>query len=230
MRWPPGGLQQAMLRLAESRAARVGGGVTAIDGKALRRSFSDAASRFPPHPVQAFASEARPVMGRVRVEGGSNGITAVSALSGMPAPKGRVVTADAMHTRRRTAQAVTAAGGDYVPALKGNQGAPYEDVKLHLDDPVQERNWRCHRDVDGGHGWIETRTAGVVHDIDRLQQRHRRPGLATVGKVVPTRETWAGTTTGTRHHIMSPSSPRSGSSERYAAIGRSGTRRIGCWM
>ena len=53
----------------------------------------------------------------------------MSALLEMPAPEGRVVTADAMHTQRRTARAVTAAGGDYVLALKGNQGAPYEDVR-----------------------------------------------------------------------------------------------------
>ena len=84
----PGGLWRAMLRPAEGRAAGLGGGVTAIDGKALRRSFSDVASRSPPHPVRAFASEARPVLGRVRVEGRSNGIAAVPALSGMPAPKG----------------------------------------------------------------------------------------------------------------------------------------------
>ena len=98
----PGSLQRAMLRLAEGWAARLGGGVTAIDGKALRRSFSDAASRSPQHLVRAFASEARPVLGQMRVEGRSNGITAV-------------------------------------PTLKGNRGAPYEDVKLHLDDPAQER-------------------------------------------------------------------------------------------
>ena len=39
----PGGLQWAMLRPAEGRAAELGGEVVAIDGKALRRSFSDAA-------------------------------------------------------------------------------------------------------------------------------------------------------------------------------------------
>ena len=197
----PGSLQQAMLRLAEGRAAGLGGGVVAIDGKALRRSFSDAASRSPLHLVQAFASEARLVLGQVRVEGKSNEIAAVPALLGMLALKGRVVTADAMHTQRRTAQAVTAAGGDYVLALKGNQGALYEDVKLYLDDPAQDGNWPCHRDVDGGRGRIGTRTAGVAHGIGRLRRRHRRPGSAAVGKVVPTRGTGAGTTTGTRHRI-----------------------------
>ena len=51
----PGGLQRAMPRHAEGRAAGLEGEVVAIDGKALRRSFSDAASRSPPHLVQAFA-------------------------------------------------------------------------------------------------------------------------------------------------------------------------------
>ena len=139
-----------MLRLAEGWAAGLEGEVVAIDGKALRRSFSDAASRSPLHLVQAFASEARLVLGQVRVEGKSNEIAAVSALLEMLALKGRVVTADAMHTQRRTARAITAAGGE---ALKGNQGALYEDVKLYLDDPAQDENWPCHRDVDGGH-WL----------------------------------------------------------------------------
>lgn len=199
----PGGLQRAMLRLAEGWAAGLTGEVVAIDGKALRRSFADAASRSPLHLVQAFASEARLVLGQVRVEDKSNEIAAVPALLEMLALKGRIVTADAMHTQRRTAQAVTEAGGDYVLALKGNQGALYEDVKLYLDDPAQDGNRPRHQDVDGGHGRIETRTASVAHDVDWLQERHRWPGLAAIGKVVSMRETRAGTTTETRYYVMS---------------------------
>ena len=120
---------------------------------------------------------------------------------GRAAGLGRVVTADAMPTQRRTARAVTAAGGDHVPTLKGNQGALYEDAKPYSDDPARDGNWPCYQDVDGGHGRIGTRSAGVAHDIGRLQQRHRRPGPAAVGKVVPTRGTGAGTTTGIRHRI-----------------------------
>ena len=58
----------------------MGGGVAAIDGRALRRSFAAAVSQSPPHPVRAFAGGARPVLGQVRVENRSNGIAAVSAL------------------------------------------------------------------------------------------------------------------------------------------------------
>ena len=127
----PGGLQRAMPRLADGRAAGLGGGVVAIDGKALRS---------PPHPVGAFVGGARPVLGQVRVEDRSNGIAAVPVLLGTLAPKARVVTADAMRTQRRTARAVTAAGCDHVPAPKGNRGALYEDVKPYPDDPAQDGN------------------------------------------------------------------------------------------
>ena len=118
-------------------------------------------------------------------EGRSNGITAVPTLLEMPTPKGRVVTADAMHTQHRTAQAVSAAGGECVPAPKGDRGAPYEDAKPCLNDPAQDGNWLCHHDVDGKRGRIGTGTARVVRDIDWFQQQHRRLGLAAVGRVVP---------------------------------------------
>ena len=62
------------------------------------------------------------MLGQVRVGERSNGIAAVPALLGMPASEGRIVKADAMHTQRRTARAVTAAGGDHVLVLKGNRG------------------------------------------------------------------------------------------------------------
>ena len=102
----PGGLQRAMLRLAEGWAAGFVGEVVAIDGKALRRSFADAASRSPLHLVQAFASEARLVLRQVRVEDKSNEIAAVPALLEMPVLRG------AGRDRRRDAHtAPDGAGG-----------------------------------------------------------------------------------------------------------------------
>ena len=162
------------------------------------------------------------MLGQVRVEGKSNEIKALPALLEMLALKGRIVTADAMHTQRETARAVTAAGGDYVPALKGNQGTLYEDAKLYLDDPAREDRLR-HRDIDGGHGRIETRTAGVDHDIDWLRERHDWPGLAAIGKVVATRETRTGTATETRYYIMSAEL----SPERFQHAVRSRSSRAG---
>ena len=81
----PGGLQRPKLRNAEGWAAGLGGGVVAVDGKALRLSFAAATSRSPPHPVRAFADGAHPVLGQVRMKDKSNGIAAVTALLGMKA-------------------------------------------------------------------------------------------------------------------------------------------------
>ena len=77
----------------------------------------------------------RLVLGQVAVDEKSNEITALPALLNMLSLKGRIVTADAMHTQRTTAETVTQAGGDYVLALKRNQETLHEDVALWLDDP-----------------------------------------------------------------------------------------------
>ena len=199
----PEGLQGMLSRLAGDWAERLGGDVVAIDGKALRRSFADAADRSPLHLVQAFAVDARLVLGQVRVEAGSNEITALPRLLALLSVRGRIVTADAMHTQRETAAAVTGRGGDYVLALKGNQGTLHEAVKLYLDDPAQAENCRSHQDVDGDHGRIETRVASVAHDIGWLQASHDWPGLAAIGKVVATREVRGRRTTETRYYVMS---------------------------
>ena len=69
----PGGLQKVLLRLLEDWASVLADDVIAIDGKSLRRSFADVTVRSPVHLVQAFAAEARLVLGQVKVDGKSNG-------------------------------------------------------------------------------------------------------------------------------------------------------------
>ena len=64
-------LGAVLLRLAGGWAERLGDGVTATDGKALRRSFANASARSPLHLVQALASEgdsSRPDRGTGQVE------------------------------------------------------------------------------------------------------------------------------------------------------------------
>ena len=174
----PDGLQKVLLRLLEDWSALLEADVIAIDGKSLRRSFADAAARSPVHLVQAFAARARLVLGQVKVDGKSNEIAAMPKLLEMLALKGRIVTADAMHTHRATAEAVTAGGGDYVLALKGNQGRLHGDVQLYLDDPVRADKLQSCQQVDGDHGRIETRRATVCHEIAWLQEDHDWPRSA----------------------------------------------------
>ena len=69
-------------------------------------------------------------------------------------------------------------------ALKGHQRALHEDVKQHLDNPLDDGTFFSHQEVDESHGCVETRTASITHDLGAALERHRWPGLAAVGKVV----------------------------------------------
>ncbi|MCP5082064.1 MAG: ISAs1 family transposase [Alphaproteobacteria bacterium] len=211
----PGSFQQVMGRLLGDFAANLSG-VIAIDGKALRRSFCKASGASPLHLVQAFAAEARLVLGQARVDEKSNEITALPALLALLDLKGTTITADALHTQRATSEAICAKKGDYVLALKANQGRLYEDVKLYLDDPETAGNIQSFQTVDGDHGRIETRSASLCHDIDWLQEHHAWPGLAAIGKVTGTREIAGKTTTKTRYFLLSSAL----APERFAEIVR----------
>jgi predicted transposase YbfD/YdcC len=189
-------------------------GVVALDGKTLRRSFDRAAGQSPLHLVSAWAVEQRLVLGQVAVADKSNEITAVPQLLRLLNLEGVVVTADALNCQRDIAEQVIAQGGDYVLALKGNQGTLYEDVKLFLEDA--ETALARAETVDGEHGRIEVRQAGVSTDIAWLQDGHAWPGLQAIGKVTASRETAGKVSLETRYFLMS----QAFSAERFAAIVR----------
>ena len=163
-------------------------GVIAIDGKVLRRSFNRASSKSALHMVSAWGCEQRMVLGQIATDAKSNEITAVPKLLAMLSLKGTIVTTDAMNCQRAIAQQIIDQGGDYVLALRGNQGTLHKDVSLFLNDPACTGTPTA-QTVDADHGRIETRTATVSTDIDWLQKDHKWPGLAAIGMVRRMRET-----------------------------------------
>lgn len=176
-------------------------GIVAIDGKTLRRSFDRAASASPLHLVSAWAADQRLVLGQIAVDDKSNEIVAVPKLLELLSLAGRIVTADAMSCQRKIAEQVVGQKGDYVLALKGNQGTLHDDVRRFLDDP--ETPLVSASDTDKGHGRIEARTASVSADIDWLQESHAWPGLKAVGKVSASREIDGKTTHEARYYLLS---------------------------
>jgi predicted transposase YbfD/YdcC len=190
-------------------------GVVAVDGKTLRRSFDRAAGRSPLHLVSAWAVEQRLVLGQIAVDDKSNEITAVPQLLRMLSLEGMIVTADALNCQRDIAAQAVGQGGDYVLALKGNQGTLFDDVRLFLEDaavPLETAET-----TDGDHGRIEVRRAALTTDIAWLQEQHDWPGLTAIGKVTATRETKAGTSRETRYFLMS----QAFAPARFGAIVRS---------
>jgi predicted transposase YbfD/YdcC len=176
-------------------------GIVALDGKTLRRSFDRASSASPLHLVSAWAVEQRLVLGQMAADDKSNEITAVPQLLKMLCLKGVVVTADALNCQREIAAQVIEQGGDYVLALKANQGTLFADVQLFVDDP--KTPLARAESVDGDHGRIEVRQAALSPDIAWLQEHHAWPGLKAIGKVTAARETPAKTSIETRYFLMS---------------------------
>jgi len=191
--------QRFMARFSETYQ-----GVIAIDGKVLRRSFDHASGLSPLHMVSAWGCDQRLVLAQIATDAKSNEITAVPKLLAMLTLKGTIVTVDALNCQRAIAQQIVDQGGDYMLALKGNQGTLHDDVSRFLDDPGSKTALStCEPTVDGGHGRIETRTATVATKIDWLQDDHHWPGLAAIGKVVRSRETAGRTTTETAYYLLS---------------------------
>ncbi len=166
--------------------------VIAIDGKTLRGSFNNASGQSAIHMVSAFASEARLVLAQQKVADKSNEITAIPKLLDLLSLKGQIVTIDAMGCQTAIAEKIIDGGGDYILALKGNQGTLSEDVSLFLEtetaksssNKIQDR----FEDVDAGHGRIETRRCFVSNQIDWLLQKEEWKGLQSLVMIEEKRE------------------------------------------
>jgi len=177
-------------------------GVVAIDGKVLRRSFDRASGRSALNMVSAWGCEQRLVLAQIATDSKSNEITAVPKLLQMLTLKDTIVTADALHCQRAIAGQIVEQGGDYALALKANQNAMHDDVKLFFDDPACEAMTGTPL-VETSRDRIETRTATVSNDVRWLQKGHDWPGLGAIGKVVRVRETQGKTTSETAFYLLS---------------------------
>jgi predicted transposase YbfD/YdcC len=144
--------------------------VIAIDGKTSRRSHDRANGKGPIHMVNAWAVENRLITGQVKNEDKSNEIKAIPELPKIIDIKGCVVTTDAMGCQKEIAKQIVEQGGDYMLALKGNQGTLPKEVELLFEkakeDHYEDLPHDSHATVDGGHGRIETQTYKTIGDVD----------------------------------------------------------------
>ena len=164
------------------------GQVVAIDGKTLRRSFDAATSKSAIHMVSAWATANQISLGQVVVDEKSNEITAIPKLLKILEISGSLVTIDAMGCQTEIAQAIVAAGADYVLAVKDNQPTLHQGIswffltcgeKHFAHTPVSHYETRAK-----GHGREETRTYYVCAVPRDLPDRQRWPNLAAIGWVI----------------------------------------------
>lgn len=100
----------------------------ALDGKSLRGSAQQGAAES--HLVSALSHRLGVVMAQLAVPDKSHELGHLEPLLAALVLEGRVVTADALHTHRDVARAVTARGGDYLLPVKENQRVLRSDIAL----------------------------------------------------------------------------------------------------
>ena len=180
------------------------GEVIALDGKRLRHSFDTACSQPAMHLVRAWAVDQRLLLGAARVGEGTNEIPTVAALLSLLDVRGAIVTADAMHCQRSTAAQIIDQGGDYVLAVKQNQGDLLSDVEAcftHLSrhaaapkewkEAAPGRSFSRSSQSDYGHARSEKRTAQAftlaAQDPDWKDMQAAWKGLRTLLRIERTR-------------------------------------------
>lgn len=164
------------------------GQVIAIDGKTLRRSHNQTIGKAAIHMVSAWASLNQVGLGQLKVDEKSNEITAIPALLEMLEIAGCIVTIDALGCQKEIAQKIVDKDGDYVLALKENQGNLYQAVKDLFEYAQETAFVDCdyHQTIDKGHGRIEIRECWTIDSpeyLAYLPNLSAWAGLRTIGMV-----------------------------------------------
>lgn len=182
-------------------------GVVAIDGKRLCNSANAEDGLSAIHMVTAFATDVRLVLAQQKVFEKSNEITAIPCLLDLLDIAGAIVTIDAIGCQKAITEKIRAKGADYVIALKGNQGALHEDVRLFLETEFARKTPSLHlnqwEEADKGHGRIETRCCIASAHLDWLEQKAQWAGLQSIAMIEETREVDGKTSVERRFFISS---------------------------
>ena len=163
------------------------GQVIAIDGKQMRGSKSKKRGEKAICMVSAWATENDLVLGQVKAEDKSNEIKAIPQLLELLDVSGCLVTIDAAGCQKKNAEIIMDQEGDYLLALKKNQGHLYEDVEAVFEHANKQEfkgiDADYVRSVSQGHGRLEIRECWVIDDetqLDFLRTRQEWTGLESV--------------------------------------------------
>lgn len=177
----PRGFAEAFARFAGRLAAAVGRNrQIAIDGKAMRGAFESGRQFAPRMMVSAWGREVRMTLAAQPVTGGNEAKAALELLSLLDL-RGAIVTADALHCNSQMAGEIKQRGGDYVLALKGNQGPLHAAAeKLAANTKTPQQGLALTEET--AHGRTERRCARVIA-APRLAKAHAFPGLVAIAEV-----------------------------------------------
>ncbi|HCB4956206.1 ISAs1 family transposase [Salmonella enterica] len=128
----PKKFQECFVKWMQDCHAVTDGKVIAVDGKTVRRSYDKSKRKGAIHMVSAFSTANSVVMGQVKTNEKSNEITAIPELLNMLDIKDKLITIDAMGCQKDIAELICKKEGDYLLAVKGNQGKLYNAFESNL--------------------------------------------------------------------------------------------------
>ena len=195
------------LRNRDSQEETSLGEVIAIDGKALRRSHDRKKSLGALFLVSAWSVERGISLGQLATEEKSNEITAIPELIDNIDVSNAIVTIDAAGCQKHTAAKIVAGGGDYILALKGNQGklhqAAQDWIITQMENDFADVTARHHEQVVKGHGRVDQLIYYQMNAPDSLPGRKNWKRLRTIGVAVRISEQGGKETSEVRYFISS---------------------------
>lgn len=179
----------------------------AIDGKALRRSHDRQNNLGPLFLVSAWSVECGISLGQLATEEKSNEITAIPELLKAINVEKAVVTIDAAGCQKNIAKQIVDGGGDYVLALKGNQGNIHKDVEAWISKQMEngfaDVNARTHEVTEKSHGRKVTIWYTQLPVPNTLNGRDQWTKLKSIGVAVRHCEENDKNTYDTRYYLSS---------------------------
>jgi predicted transposase YbfD/YdcC len=206
----PDEFQKRFIEWVQAVEKLTAGQVIAVDGKQLRGSHDQETGKEAIYMVSAWATQNQLVLGQAKVAEKSNEIKAIPELLRLLEITGCIVTIDALGTQTEIAETIIAGGGDYLLAVKENQGHLFEDIQyLFAVDVAQGFESTQHsyaKTVNKGHGRMETRECWAIENKEYLtliRNYQQWKGLKSIVRIVSQRQIGENLEVKTRYFISS---------------------------
>lgn len=191
----PEEFQKRFIEWVQAIEKLTAGQVIAVDGKQLRRSHNQETGKAAIYMVSAWATQNQLVLGQTKVADKTNEITAIPELLQLLDISGCIVTIDAIGTQTKITETIVEGGGDYLLAVKENQGHLFEDIQrlfeVDLAQGMKYAKYQYAKSVNKGHGRIETRecwTTDQEEHLSLVRKRQQWKGLKSVVRIVSQRQ------------------------------------------
>lgn len=172
-----------------------------IDGKRL----NGASRKQKVHLVSAWDSIRSLLLGQVKTKEKSNEITAIPELLDSIDIHNATITIDAAGCQTDIVEKIRTCEGNYVIALKGNQGTLLAEAKNFFTQAREVSYEGAHcaslTTCEKGHGRIEERQVVVTHELDWLDCRTKWKNLNSLIEVTSKRTINDATTEAKRYYI-----------------------------